>query len=638
MFDVDKNYLFSLETMAELIVPKLMFRRIQKRDGTLVDFDKQKITDAIFAAAQSVGGKDERLAESLSDHVILYLARTYADGLLNVEQVQDAIEKMLIENGHAQTAKSFILYRAERHRVRQSKLITAPNQPASEVNPKDLQVRTSDESVIAWNRQRIIDALVRETQLDAGIAVKISKEVEEQIIYSKLRVITAGLIRELVNAKLLESGFEKERRLHTRLGIPLYDFEHLLLNRTPESANSVAQTVIAAIERQYAVAKVFSTAVVDAHAQGALYLHHLEEITKAYEFRGLVPESRTALAELISHNLFSKYRFRVPLRSALLFLSDEVNTDLSRNKINWELLVTEQDLSDQTFEKIFSALQQTLGFQELSENIFIRLINETESAKFALVIHKISLNLPRLAYLLGKERDETYLFQLLTSRLRLIADAHLQKQTLFNRLFGSRFPELLNLPSASQQRIFSIGILGLNELVQSFYGNQLNQSDSAYRAGRRILTQLNDQCQQLSQTFNLLFRIEPTDIAEISSRFAKLDLERYPAYAAQVIKRKLTNGGGTYTLGARFYEPVATFDAVPDDLSTSANTSMDKFPQILAESQLHPFLNEQVSISLPAGRKLDSSMVLDEPTGLILFLKKVFHETECHLLQIKYET
>ena len=105
-----------------------------------------------------------------------------------------------------------------------------------------------------------------------------------------------------------------------------------------------------------------------------------------------------------------------------------------------------------------------------------------------------------------------------------------------------------------------------------------------------------------------------------------------------MIKRKLTNGGGTYTLGARFYEPVATFDAVPDDLSTSANTSMDKFPQILAESQLHPFLNEQASISLPAGRRLDSSMVLDEPTGLILFLKKVFYETECRLLQIKYET
>ena len=92
--------------------------RIIKRDGRTVDFDVEKITEAIFKAAKVLGGRDREMAAYLARQVELYLVQVCHTSTPTVEQVQDAVEKILIENGHARTAKEYILYRAERTRVR----------------------------------------------------------------------------------------------------------------------------------------------------------------------------------------------------------------------------------------------------------------------------------------------------------------------------------------------------------------------------------------------------------------------------------------------------------------------------------------------------------------------------------------
>ena len=92
--------------------------KIVKRDGRIVEFDVDKITDAIFNAAQVLGGKDRALSSYLAKQVELYLLEICHNSNPTVEQIQDAVEKVLIENGHARTAKEYILYRAERTRIR----------------------------------------------------------------------------------------------------------------------------------------------------------------------------------------------------------------------------------------------------------------------------------------------------------------------------------------------------------------------------------------------------------------------------------------------------------------------------------------------------------------------------------------
>ena len=98
-----------------------MITKIQKRDGRQVPFNVQKIADAIYKAASAVGGKDFNSALALAEDVcrILDEKATKSGKIPSVEDVQDTVEKVLVENGHAKTAKAFILYRANRTRIRE---------------------------------------------------------------------------------------------------------------------------------------------------------------------------------------------------------------------------------------------------------------------------------------------------------------------------------------------------------------------------------------------------------------------------------------------------------------------------------------------------------------------------------------
>jgi ribonucleoside-triphosphate reductase len=86
----------------------------RKRDGRLEEFDQERITNAIWKAAKAVGGRDRDLAKRLSDEVMAQLrVRFGEDGVPTVEEIQDLVEKTLIEDGRARTAKAYILYRKQ---------------------------------------------------------------------------------------------------------------------------------------------------------------------------------------------------------------------------------------------------------------------------------------------------------------------------------------------------------------------------------------------------------------------------------------------------------------------------------------------------------------------------------------------
>ncbi len=92
---------------------------IIKRTGEIVAFDQSKITHAIYKAAAALGGHDQALSQRLADQVTHELER--AGDTPSVEEIQDLVEKVLIENGNARTAKAYILYRQERLRLRQAR-------------------------------------------------------------------------------------------------------------------------------------------------------------------------------------------------------------------------------------------------------------------------------------------------------------------------------------------------------------------------------------------------------------------------------------------------------------------------------------------------------------------------------------
>jgi ribonucleoside-triphosphate reductase (formate) len=94
---------------------------IRKRDGAVSLFNKDKIAQAIFAAAKAVGGSDRLRSLELSEKVAKKLEENNPYQIPTVEEIQDRIEEVLMEEGHHSTAKVFIIYRENRRRSRETK-------------------------------------------------------------------------------------------------------------------------------------------------------------------------------------------------------------------------------------------------------------------------------------------------------------------------------------------------------------------------------------------------------------------------------------------------------------------------------------------------------------------------------------
>jgi uridine kinase len=110
-------------------MPKFKF--VIKRSGAIVPFNPDRVANVIYRAAVSVGGRDKEKAVELAKQVIEKMEDTFEEGYKpHVEEIQDIIEKVLIENGHAKVAKEFILYREEAARRRRddSRHFSKPNE------------------------------------------------------------------------------------------------------------------------------------------------------------------------------------------------------------------------------------------------------------------------------------------------------------------------------------------------------------------------------------------------------------------------------------------------------------------------------------------------------------------------------
>mgnify|MGYP000235811125 FL=1 len=139
-----------------------MITRVIKRNGTCVPFKQEKITWAIYKAAVAVGGDDFAKAQALSNEVVAFVSAQAESDAADVETIQDAVEKILIEHGHAKTAKAFILYREKRRSARESNALVGAtiNMFSDYLDDKDWQIQENA------NTQKSINGMnnyVRET-------------------------------------------------------------------------------------------------------------------------------------------------------------------------------------------------------------------------------------------------------------------------------------------------------------------------------------------------------------------------------------------------------------------------------------------------------------------------------------------
>lgn len=146
------------------------------------------------------------------------------------------------------------------------------------VKPKGMLVRTSHFTFEEFDANKIANSLIREAKMPADVAQKTAKEAEKLLLKSKTKYLTAPLIREIVNALLIEKGLEDYRHKLTRLGLPVHEVTALIEAKDKEHAentDSMLTTAGKTVLREYTLLNVFPRDIADAHLSGALHINGL---------------------------------------------------------------------------------------------------------------------------------------------------------------------------------------------------------------------------------------------------------------------------------------------------------------------------------------------------------------------------
>ena len=143
--------------------------------------------------------------------------------------------------------------------------------------PKGMLVRTSRFAPEEFDANKIANSLIKETKMPAELAQKVAKEAEKWLLKSKTKYLTAPLVREVVNAILIEKGLEEYRHKLTRLGLPVYDVTTLIdtKSKTSEGSASIHETAGETVLKEYILLNVFPRDIADAHLSGSLHIHGL---------------------------------------------------------------------------------------------------------------------------------------------------------------------------------------------------------------------------------------------------------------------------------------------------------------------------------------------------------------------------
>lgn len=295
----------------------MKLRRIRKRDGREVPFDKTKISDAVSRAQAAVGALDPHFAAEVADIVEMALLRRHSasqgaserESVPGIEEIQDLVEQALIELGHAAVAKAYILYRDRRARIRgalqvrgdtaSETVLGAREEPAAAPNSAEAAARKRglprvqvSGGVTTWSKGRIVVALMSEADLPRATAEHVAARVEERVFDSGLKRISTGLIRELVDNELVDQGLSQALRRQRPVVVPRHDLRRLLAEpaahatraalppgvagREPLGSESPAETLGGALLARYAVEDILPEAVAELHLSGELCFEDLE--------------------------------------------------------------------------------------------------------------------------------------------------------------------------------------------------------------------------------------------------------------------------------------------------------------------------------------------------------------------------
>ncbi|MGM9572692.1 MAG: anaerobic ribonucleoside-triphosphate reductase [bacterium] len=532
-----------------------MFEAIRKRDGRIVEFCREKVVDAIFRAAQSVGGVDRKKAEELTDKVLDYMGNEFRNHVPDVEEIQDIVEKILIENGHAKTAKAYILYRDKRTRMRDAKneLMDVVEDILKETSRENANIGHSPSSKMfqiasATSKKYYLNRFIPE-KMAAG-HIKGDYHIHDLDYYNKtLNCLHIPL------KKMLESGFNTG---HGYIRPP----------KRPSSATALAAILLQSSQNDMFGGQSFAS--FDFDMSEFMQSFSEEEVYQAME----------ALVYNLN-SMHSRAGNQVPFSSINLGLD---TSEAGRMVTRCFLLAYEKGLGygeNPIFPNVIFKIKKGVNFNEgdpnydlfqLTLRVASKRMNPTFlfmdapfNAKFGNEVSTMgcrtrvidnrhgeavitgrgnlaftTINLPRLAIKAKGNMEAFYrsideVMDLVAEQLyhRFKTQAKLRVKDLpfvmgQNLYLGSEnLKECDNIEPAIKNGSLSIGFIGLAETLTALIGKHHGESDEAQNLGLEIIRYMSKRANGYGDKYDLNYSFFATPAEGLSGRFIAMDAKEF---------------------------------------------------------------------------------------------------------------
>ncbi|PKL00837.1 MAG: ribonucleoside triphosphate reductase [Tenericutes bacterium HGW-Tenericutes-1] len=556
-----------------------MIKSIIKRDQSIAPFRKEKIVLAIFKAASSVGGSDFAKSEELAEEVCSLCDKRYPNGIADVEGVQDIVEKVLIENGHAKTAKAFILYREKRRASRESNaLIGATIEMFTEyLNDRDWQINENANTSKSING---LNNYVREEfTKNYWLHEVYSQDIRDAHLQGDIHIHDLGFFGPYC------AGWDLRQILINGFGGVIGKVE----SNPPKHLRSfLGQVVNSTFTTQGETAGAQAWSSFDTYAAPFIRYDKLD-------FKAV----RQALQEFIFNlNVPTRVGFQCPF-SNLTFDIIPPSTLKDQNVIIGGKLMPESygdfqeemDLLNMAFcdvmmegdakGRVFTFPIPTINvtkdfkwespvvekYMEITAKYgipyFSNYINSDLSPEDALSmccrlrldttelrkrggglfgsnpltgsIGVVTVNLPRLAYL---SKSESEFFTRLWATINIAKKSLEMKRKIIEEQTGkglypysSNYLKDVKLKSGSYwfNHFNTIGLIGMNEAIQNLFGREVNITSKTGQAfSLKTLNYMRDVIKDIQEETGNYYNLEATPAEGTSYRLAKQDKERFP--------------------------------------------------------------------------------------------------------------
>ena len=546
-----------------------MFDVIVKRDGRNVAFDDTKITNAIFRAANAVGGADRQMAVELTLEVLKHLKERYNGAEFGVEEVQDVVEKILIEKGHARTAKAYILYRARRNNIRsaRSELMDAVEDILVETNRDNANISNSPSAKMlqiasAASKEYYLSRLIPENMASAHRRGDI--HIHDLDFYGKTlncvniplnRLLTEGFnnghgyIRPpkrpgsatALAAIVLQSS-QNDMFGGQSFGFFDFDMAPFMVDATPEEAFQSMEALVYNLNSMHSRAGAqvpFSSLNLglDTSKEGRMVI---ENLLRAYE-KGLGRGENPIFPNII---------FRV-----------KKGVNMNEGDPNYDLFQLAIRVASQRMNPTFSFMDSSFNKAYDGEVAYMgcrtRVIANRHGEAKTTGRGNLSfttINLPRLA--IRADRNIMLFYQYLDEMITLVAEQLYHRYNVQSKLRISDLPFLMGqklymdsdrlgvddtIGEAIKHGTLTIGFIGLAETLISLTGKHHGESEESLTLGEEIVSFMRSKTDKMADKYDLNYTLIATPAEGLSGRFVNIDKREYGIIPGVTDKSFYTN-------------------------------------------------------------------------------------------------